>query len=204
LGPIPGLRGHALARPLIKGYRQTLGTTDRREASAKEKELIAQAQAGTLAGGRLGSLARLGFDGVFDRYLAERQIEIQNPRHEADCAKPLRTFFRGKRLNQAAADDIKAYQSARALQGRKPKTVNLEVGLLLRLLKRARLRRLLGDDVRMLPVKREPRQMLTQAEKQRLFETAANRPDWHRAYRVALLTANTSISMRPIELKRLL
>ena len=54
----------------------------------------------------------------------------------------------------------------------------------------------------MLPVKREPRQMLTQAEKQRLFETAANRPDWHRGYCAALLTANTS--MRPIELKQLL
>ena len=81
-----------------------------------------------MAGGRLGSLARLGFDEAFDRYLAERQIEIQNPRHEADCAKPLRTFFRGKRLNQVAADDIKAYQSARVLQGRKPKTVNLEAG----------------------------------------------------------------------------
>jgi integrase len=61
---------------------------------------------------------------------------------------------------------------------------------------------LLADDVKMLTVRREPRQMLTPAEKLRLFETAAKKPPWQRAYCAALLTANGS--MRPVELRRLL
>jgi integrase len=71
----------------------------------------------------------------------------------------------------------------------------------LRVLKRAKLLSRVRDDVKLLPVKREPREMLTPAEKQRLFETAAREPEWQTAYCAALLTANTS--MRPIELKRL-
>jgi integrase len=183
-------------------YRVPLETTDRREATQKEHDRIAEAKQGTLAGGRLASLARLPIDEAFDRYLLEREIEIQSARHEGDIAKPLRAFFKGRRLKQIRSDDVRAYQAHRAKQGRKPKTVNLEVGLLLRLLKRAKLRHLLADDVRMLPVIRESRQMLTPAEKQRLFETAATKADWQRAFCAALLTVNTS--MRPVELRRLL
>lgn len=182
-------------------HRQTLETTDRREAVQRERELMAQAKEGKLATGRLGSLARMGIDEAFDRYLTEREIEIRSARHERYIAKPVRQFFHSKRLNQIRADDVRAYQAHRVGQGRKPKTVNLEVGLLFRLLKRAKLRHLIGDDVKMLPLKRERRQMLTEAEKQRLFETAASKPEWQTAYCAALLTINTS--MRPVEIKRL-
>ena len=183
-------------------YRQTLETTDWREAKQKENDLIALAKQGKLASGRLASLARLAIGVAFDRYLEERQIEIQSARHESDIAKPVRSFFQGRRLDRIRADDVRAYQAHRVTQGRKPKTINLEVGVLLRLLKRARLRHLLQDDVKMLTVRREPRQMPTPAEKQRLFDTAASRPSWLRAYCAALLTANGS--MRPVELRRLL
>jgi integrase len=44
--------------------------------------------------------------------------------------------------------------------------------------------------------------MLTQAEKERLFKTAASKDEWQTAYCAALLTANTS--MRPVEIRRLL
>jgi integrase len=183
-------------------YRQTLETTDWREARQKENDLIALAKQGKLASARLASLARLEVGLAFDRYLEERKIEIQSARHEGDIAKPLRSFFHGCRLNQIRADDVRAYQAHRVGLGRKPKTVNLEVGLMLRLLKRAKLRHLLADDVHILPVIREPREMLTPAEKERLFETAAKKSAWQRAYCAALMTANGS--MRPAELRRLL
>ena len=183
-------------------YRQTLETTDWREAKQKENDLIALAKQGKLASGKLASLARLAIGEAFDRYLEERKIEIQSARHESDIAKPVRSFFQGRRLDQIRADDVRAYQAHRVTQGRKPKTINLEVGVLLRLLKRAKLRHLLADDVKMLSVRREPRQMLTPAEKQRLFETASTKTDWQTAYCAALLTANTS--MRPVEVRRLL
>jgi integrase len=183
-------------------YRMPVHTADRREALAREKEAIVQAKQGMCAGGHLASLARLGFDQAVERYLEMRRLDLQNPQHEADLAKPLRSFFRGRRLNQISADDIRAYQAHRIAQGKHPTTVNHEVKMLFRLLKRAKLLRLIRDDVQLLPVKREPRQMLTQAERQRLFETAATRPEWQTAYCAALLTANTT--MRPCELKRLL
>jgi len=182
--------------------RQTLETRDWREAGQNEKDLITRAKEGKLATGRSAALARLSVEDAFTRYLEQRKIEILNARHEGDISKPLRAFFQGRQLNQISADDVKAYQSHRVSQGRKAKTVNLEVGLLLRLLKRAKLRHLQADDVHMLPLKREPRQMLTPVEKQRLFETAAKKPACQRAYCAALLTANGS--MRPVELRRLL
>ena len=44
--------------------------------------------------------------------------------------------------------------------------------------------------------------MLTEAEKERVFETASSHPEWQTAYWAALLTANST--MRPVELRRLL
>ena len=157
-------------------FRKSLETADRRQAVQLERDLITQAKEGKLSG-RTVDLARVLLPAAFDRYLnlKERELEITNARHEWDCSKPLRTFFQGKRLNQITDDDVRAYQAHRIGQGKKPKTVNLEVGLLLHLLKRARLRYRLIDDVRMLTVVREPREMLTQEQKQRLFETAASK-----------------------------
>ena len=182
-------------------FRQTLETRDWREATQRENDLKARALEGKLAS-KTEALARVLLPEAFDRYLKERELEITNARHEWDCSKPLRAFFQAKRLSQITSDDIRAYQAHRIGQRKKPKTVNLEVGLLLRLLKRAKLRYLVADDVRMLTVVREPRQMLTPAEKQRVFETASTRPEWQTAYCAGLLTANTS--MRPKELRRLL
>ena len=107
----------------------------------------------------------------------------------------------GKRLNQITADDIRQYQARRIGERKHPNTVNHEVKALLRLLKRAKLLSRIRDDVKLLPVKREPREVLTEVQKQRLFETAASKPEWQIAYCAALLTANTS--MRPCEIKRL-
>jgi len=137
-------------------FRQTLETTDRREAVQRERNLIARAKDGKIAS-QTDSLARARLEEAFDRYLKERGLEISNVRHEWDCPKPLRTFFQGIRLTQITPDNIRAYQSHRIGQGKKPKTVNLEVGLLLRLLlKRAKLRYHFVDEVRMLKVVRSP------------------------------------------------
>ena len=190
--------------------RQTLETTDRREAVQRERDLIVRAREGKLASGRTAEFSRLLFDHAVDRYLEELAVQrpgsvrrAGEPRQswEGDLTNRLRPFFAGKRLHQITADDVRAYQAKRLGQGRNPNTVNHEVKALLRLLKRAKLLARIRDDVKLLPVKREPRQMLAQAEKQRLFETAASKPEWQTAYCAVLLTANTS--MRPVELKRL-
>ena len=190
--------------------RQTLATRDKREAVQRERDLIAQAKAGKLAVGITAEFSRLLFGPALDRYLAELSVQRAgqgeshvDPRRtwEGYLTARLHPFFASQRLNQITADDVRQYQAHRLGQGKHPNTVNHEVKALLRLLKRAKLASRLRDDVQLLTVRREPRQMLTQAEKQKLFETAASKPEWQIAYCVALLTANTS--MRPVELKRL-
>lgn len=187
-------------------YRLPLETKDAREAKAREKDKIADAREDKLAASGLGK-ARLGFEAALDRYLSDiavtRQDEGKEPRKtwEGCLTECLRPHFRGKRLNQITADDIREFQAYRLQAGKHPNSVNHEVKALLRLLKWAKLASRIRDDVKLLRVKREPRQMLTQAEKQRLFETAASKPEWMTAYCASLLTANTT--MRPCELKRL-
>jgi integrase len=184
-------------------YRQTLETGDRREAVQREHDLVARSKQGALASGVTAEFSRTLFAQAVDKYLAERSIRVINAtaRQEGSHFKQMRAFFAAKRLNQITADDIRTYQAHRLAQGRHPNTVNHEVKALLRLLKRAKLASLLRDDVKLLTIKREPRRMLTYAEKQKLFETAASNPEWQIAYCAALLTANTS--MRPVEIRRL-
>ena len=81
-------------------------------------------------------------------------------------------------------------------------TINHETKALLRLLKRGKLLNQIREDIKLLPVAIEPRRMMTPAEKQHLFKTAATKPSWQTAYCAGLLTANSS--MRPKELERLL
>ena len=199
-------------------YRQTLDTTDWREATQKESDLKSQASQGKLAAGITAQLARLTVDEAFRRYLPQRQAEIHikhlakemaDPitetayaKSEGSHAKAVRAFFEGKRLKQITADDIQAYQAHRIRGGKAAKTVNHETKLLFQLLKRAKLLSRIRDDVELLESNPEPRRMLTAAEKQRVFETAATKPEWQTAYCAALLTANTSA--RPVELRRLL
>jgi integrase len=189
-------------------YRQTLETADRREAIQRERDLISRAKEGKLASGMTAEFSRLGFEAALDRYLAElcveRQDNAKDPRKswEGRLTECLRPFFSGKRLNQIAADDVRAFQAHRLQERKHPNSVNHEVKALLRLLKRAKLASRLRDDVRLLPVKRELREMLSAGEKQHLFKTAAMKPEWQTAYCAALLTAN--MSMRPVELRRLL
>jgi integrase len=184
--------------------RQTLETTDKREAIQRERDLIARAREGKLASGVTAEFSRSAFSPAVDRFLKERSVTVLQATvgQERSHFKPMREFFGAKRLNQVSADDVRQYQAKRLAQRKHPNTVNHEVKALLRLLKRAKLASRIRDDVRLLTVRREPRQMLTQAEKQRLFETASMKPEWQTAYCAALLTANTS--MRPVELRRLL
>jgi len=192
-------------------FRQTLETHDWWEATQKENDLKGRAREGKPASGVTAEFSRLMFNNAVDRYLSElavrrpgslRQAGDARKSWEGDLTNRLRDFFSAKRLNQITADDVRQFQALRIGQGKHPNTVNHEVKSLLRLLKRAKLLSRLRDDVRLLPVKKEPKSVLAEAEKQRLLETASKKPEWMVAYCAALLTANTS--MRPVEIRRLL
>jgi hypothetical protein len=108
--------------------RRRLETGDKREATQKERHLILRAKEGKLATGTAAEFSRLLFNHAVDKYLAELAVQRRgsvrhgDPREswEGNLTKRLRPFFEGKRLNQIGADDVRAYQAKRFLEGKLP------------------------------------------------------------------------------------
>ena len=107
----------------------------------------------------------------------------------------------GKTLGRINAAEIAAYQEARIDHGVSGRTVNMEVGVLSRMLKKAKRWTLLAEDVTRYPETTHIGWALTAEEKTRLFETAGQRPEWLVAHCAATLAASTTC--RGVELKHL-
>jgi integrase len=183
-------------------FRQSLDTRDPREASRKEKELISLAQQGKLsAAGH--DFARLTFSEAADRYLASRKLELAPSTYKKDAQLlvRLRAFFGGCVLNKIRIEQVMAYRESRSNDGIGPAFLNMEIGCLRRILKRARRWHLLADDIKPLKEPRTIGRALTHEEKLKLLKTASERPEWETAYWAALIALNTT--MRGCELKSL-
>jgi integrase len=79
--------------------------------------------------------------------------------------------------------------------------LNAELGILRRILKRAKLWARVADDIRPLKEPSTIGRALTEEDKQRLLKTAVMRPEWETAYLAAILCLNTTA--RGCELKGL-
>ncbi len=193
-------------------FRKSLGTTDWREAQSKEKDLIGQAMEGKLTQTST-SLARQPFGQAADDYVTSRKLELApaSQAKEKQLLVQLRAYFKQEPLKSITAKRITEYRAWRAEQtiirnGKPepkvgPATLNAELGILRRIMKRARLWARVADDIRPL---REPSSIgkaLAEEEKQRLFKTAVMRPEWETAYLAAVLCLNTTA--RGCELKGL-
>jgi len=183
-------------------YRQSLNTKDWREAQAKEKELIAQASDGKLSPKSM-TFARQPFGEAADAYVTARKLELAQASQakEKQLVVQLRAYFKQELLRAITVQWITDYREWRADQGVGSATLNAELGILRRILKRAKLWARVADDVRPL---REPSTIgkaLTEEEIQRLLKTAATRPEWETAYLAAILCLNTTA--RGCELKGL-
>jgi integrase len=183
-------------------FRQSLETTDWREAQAKEKELIAAASEGKLHQTST-TLARQPFGLAADDYVTARKLELApaSQAKEKQLLVQLRAYFKQEPLRAITAKRITEYRAWRAEQNVGPATLNAELGILRRILKRAKLWARVADDIRPL---REPSTIgkaLTEEEKQRLLKTAVMRPEWETAYLDAILCLNTTA--RGCELKGL-
>jgi integrase len=190
-------------------FRQSLGTTDWREAQSKEKELIGQAMEGKITQ-TSASLARQPFGQAADDYVTARKLELApaSQAKEKQLLVQLRAYFKQEPLKSISAKRITEYRSWRAEQkvtrsGKEcsvgPATLNAELGILRRVMKRARIWARVADDIRPL---REPSTIgkaLTEEEQQRLLRTAVMRPEWETAYLAAILCLNTTA--RGCELK---
>ncbi|MGD0519694.1 MAG: site-specific integrase [Terracidiphilus sp.] len=183
-------------------FRQSLETTDWREAQAKEKELIAAASEGKLHQ-TSATVTRQPFGLAADDYVTARKLELApaSQAKEKQLLVQLRVYFKQEPLKAVTAKRITEYRAWRAEQGVGPATLNAELGILRRILKRAKLWARVADDIRPL---REPTTIgkaLTEEDKQRLLKTAMMRPEWETAYLAAILCLNTTA--RGCELKGL-
>jgi len=183
-------------------YKQSLHTTDWREALSREKELIAQASVGKLAPSSQ-RFAKLGFCEAADRYTADRLAHLA-PRSiltEGERLKPMRAFFGATLLTRISADTVREYVAHRKGQKAANRTLNMELGILRRILKRAKRWHLIAEDCKPLPERREVGRALLHEQKVKLLKTAASRPEWQVARLAAVLALNTT--MRACEIRGL-
>ena len=183
-------------------YKQSLQTTDWRQALSREKELIGQASAGKLApsGQRF---AKLAFIEAADRYISDRLAHLA-PRSivtEKERLKPLRAFFNKTPLTKVSADDIGQYVAHRKQQSAANRTLNMELGIVRRILKRAKRWHLIAEDVKPLPERHDIGRALQPDQKLKLQKVAASKPEWQIARLAATVALNTT--MRACEIRGL-
>jgi integrase len=183
-------------------FRVSLDTSDWREAQAREKELIAQAQAGKLtATGQ--SFARLAFTEAAERYLDSRKLELSDRSLKKErqlLVQPSR-FFGPMSITRITTEGLLAYRESRAKSGTGPAYVNMEMDAIRRILKRAKRWHVVAEDIRPLKERRNIGRAMAHEEKVRLLRLAAIRPEWQVARCAAILALNTT--MRGCELKGL-
>jgi len=149
------------------------------------------------------SLARQPFGQAADDYVTARKLELApaSQAKEKQLLVQLRSYFQQAPLKSITAKQITEYRAWRAEQKVGPATLNAEVGILRRIMKRARLWARVADDIRPL---REPSTIgraLTNEETQRLLKAAVTRPEWETAFLATVLCLNTTA--RGCELKGL-
>ena len=184
-------------------FRESLDTTDWREAQAQEKELIVQASQGKLAQSSQ-KFARLPFSEAADRYIADRlpHLSASSITTERERLKPLRDYFVAVTLISISSEVIRDYVARRKETGISNRTVNLETGILRRILKRAKLWQRVADDIKPLPERRDAGRAVSKEEKARLTKAAGSKPEWQIARLAMELALNTT--MRACEIRGLL
>jgi integrase len=183
-------------------FKQSLATTDWREALKREKEKIGQAEAGKLsAAGQ--SFARLAFTEALERYLDSRKLELseRSLKKERQLLVQPSRFFEVTPLVRITTESLLAYRESRAKSGAGPAYVNMEMGAIRRILKRAKRWHVVAEDIRPLKERHEVGRVMAHEEKIRLLRVAESRPEWQTARCAAILALNTT--MRGCELKGL-
>jgi site-specific recombinase XerD len=185
-------------------YREALDTTDRREALTLEKKRVAEILAGKAASKSGRDFGRMPFSESAKLFLEGRKgpVSERTIQFERERLKPLTAFFRERSLLRIGAEDIAAYQRVRLAAGLSGKTINMEIGVLRLLMKRAKCWRIVADDIRMFPKRCcIVGRVLRPEQKVQLFQTAGSKPDWMVAHCAAVLAVSTTC--RGVELKHL-
>ncbi len=183
-------------------YRQSLETSDWREAQRKERELIAEAKAGKLAASK-DEFSRLPFGDAADRFLADRlpRLAPRSVQTEKERIKPIRAQIGGVPVWRLTVEQVRTYLRERKAAGRSNATLNRELDIIRGVLKRAKRWHHFAEEIRPLPVRENIGRALTYEEKVKLLKRAAAHPEWQTAAWAARLALNTT--MRGCEIKGL-
>jgi integrase len=173
-------------------YQESLKTQNWQQALQNERDRLLEISQGK-AGAR-GPTAKQALGAALDAYIDERQLHSaeKSCRTDKERSQALRKALGELPLKKITAQSILAYQKARIEAGISGRTVNLEIGLLRRVLKKSKQWSRIADDVRMLPERPKEARVLTQEEKQGLLEIARTKDDWQVAYLAAVLALNTT------------
>ena len=182
-----------------RGRKIPADDAHREMAARSEERVIEKAERGQLAPQKERS-ARLPFTQAADDYLASRKLELaaSSMVKETDLSTPLKEFFGGKRLSAIKPQDVIAYREWRSTTGKQkkdgvgPALINMEVGTLRRILKRAKLWNIVGADIKPLKEPETIGRALTFEERTRLFRIAAQKPEWETACWAATVAVNTT------------
>jgi len=185
-------------------YREALDTTDKREAKDLEKDRVAAIKNGKGASKMGREFARKPFSEAAAVFQQERKPHVseRTMQFEKERLRPLAKHFGEKPLLRFKAEDIAAYQNARLEARISGRTVNMETGVLRRMLKRAKVWNAIAEDVKTLPeTQGVVAKVLSPELKRKLFETAASKPEWTGMHCAAVLAVSTTC--RGVEIRNL-
>jgi integrase len=130
------------------------------------------------------------------------EIAATTRRSELDHSKRLAEFFKDTRVNKITENRIREYISRRHSAGIANATINKELYILIRILKRAKRWHLFAEEIKPLPTRpSEIARVLAYDEKLRLLRMSQAEPRWGRARLAMLLALNTT--MRAGEIRNL-
>jgi integrase len=183
-------------------YRESLHTTDWREAERLEKDLIARAKQGKLAAKRV-AMARLMFREAAEQFINDpgRDIKPLSRRTEKERSVAVNKALGHLRVRAITVEDVLEYVRERKSQGKANATINRELDIIRGVLKKAKRWHLFADEVKTLATTEQIGRALLPEEKIRLVRKAASKPEWQTAYYATILALNTT--MRSCELKGL-
>ena len=141
---------------------------------------------------------------AIDAYLVAKRIRcsVRTIELEEERLSIVKKHFGDVPLSAITAKAIAEFQRTRHDAGIANRTINMDVGVLSRVLKSCSRWRALADHVKNLPERQHPvGRALTPEERKRLFDAAASNAEWEHVYCAAVVAANTS--MRPVEVKHL-
>ncbi len=129
-------------------FRISLDTSNKTEANTLAKKKEAQASDGKLTA-TSQSFARPTFIEAAHKYLLGRKLDLQKSSitKERQLLVKLKEYYGPTRLNRISAEQVLNYREWRASTCG-PAIVNMEVGVLRRILKRGKLWHSLADDIK--------------------------------------------------------